>query len=200
MDIDFDGLPPADRYKVLASLITPRPVAWVSTVDHAARVNAAPFSFFNCFGSNPPIVAFAPGNKEAGVPKDTARNIRETREFVVNLVDEVVGEAMVATAATLPHGESELEVAGLTAVPSTVVAAPRIAEAPVALECREWATLEIGSNRLVIGVVHHAFVRDGLLDPETLRLDHSAFAPIGRMAAPDWYCRTTDQFEMERPD
>lgn len=200
MDIDFDRLPPSDRYKVLASLITPRPVAWVSTVDRTGRVNAAPFSFFNCFGSNPPIVAFAPGNKEAGVPKDTARNIRETREFVVNLVDEAVGEAMVATAATLPHGESELEAAGLTAAASTVVTPPRIAEAPVALECREWATLEIGSNRLVIGVVHHATVRDGLLDPETLRLDHAAFAPVGRMAAPDWYCRTSDQFEMPRPD
>ncbi len=200
MEIDFDGLRPSERYKVLASLITPRPIAWVSTVDGAGRVNAAPFSFFNCFGSNPPIVAFAPGNKEAGVPKDTARNIRETREFVVNLVDEAVGEAMVATAATLPHGQSEPEAAGLTTAPSAVVSPPRIAEAPVALECREWATLEIGSNRLVIGVVHHAFVRDGLFDPESLRLDHGAFTPIGRMAAPDWYCRTSDQFEMPRPD
>ena len=206
MEIDFDALAPSDRYKVLASLVTPRPIAWVTTVDGTGRVNAAPFSFFNVFGSNPPIVAFAPGNKspagdgQPAVPKDTARNIRETREFVVNLVDEAVGEAMVATAATLEHGVSEIEAAGLGIAASTVVAPPRIVESPVALECREWSTLEIGSNRLVIGTVHHVHVRDGVLDPETLRLDRSQYAPLGRMSSPDWYCRSGDQFEMPRPE
>lgn len=200
MEIDFDNLAPGDRYKVLASLITPRPVAWVTTMDREGVVNAAPFSFFNCFGSNPPILAFAPGDKEPGIPKDTARNIRESKEFVVNLADESIAEKMVATSASLPAGESELESAGLTPAPSTVVKVPRIAEAPVAFECREWATLEIGSNRMVIGVVHHAHVREGLLDPETMRLNHSEFVPVGRMAAPDWYCRTTDQYEIPRPD
>ena len=206
MEIDFDTLPPADRYKVLASLVTPRPIAWVTTMDGAGRVNAAPFSFFNVFGSNPPIVAFAPGNKSAGgegeaaVPKDTARNIRETKEFVVNLVDEAVGEAMVRTAATLEHGESEVELAGLETAASTVIAPPRIAAAPASLECREWTTMEIGSNRLVIGIVHYVHVRDGLLDPESFHLDHAQFAPLGRMASPDWYCRTNDQIEMPRPD
>ena len=200
MELDFDSMKPGDRYKVLASLITPRPIAWVTTTDATGRVNAAPFSFFNCFGSNPPILAFAPGNKEPGLPKDTARNIRETREFVVNIADEAVADKMVATSATLPHGESELEHAGLTAAPSTVIAPPRIAEAPVAFECREWATLEIGANRLVVGVVHHVHVRDGILDPETLYLDRSKYAPPGRLSAPDWYCHTTDQFEIPRPD
>ena len=206
MEIDFDALKPGDRYRVLASLVTPRPIAWVTTVDGAGRVNAAPFSFFNVFGSNPPIVAFAPGNKSPGgngepaVPKDTARNIRETREFVVNLVDEAVGEAMVETAATLEHGVSEIEAAGLHTAASTVVAAPRIVEAPVAMECREWSTLEIGSNRLVIGTVHHMHVRDGILDPETLYLDRSQFEPLGRMSSPDWYCRSGAQFEMPRPE
>ncbi|NNC89234.1 MAG: flavin reductase family protein [Akkermansiaceae bacterium] len=200
MEIDFDTLSPADRYKVLASLVTPRPIAWVTTVDHEGRVNAAPFSFFNVFGSNPPIVAFAPGNKGPGLPKDTARNIRATKEFVVNIADEAIGEKMVATAESLPHGESEIVAAGLRVVPAAKIEAPRIAEAPVSLECREWATLEIGNNRLVIGTVHHVHVRDGLLDPETLRLDHSAYSPLGRMASPDWYCRTRDQFEMPRPD
>lgn len=200
MELDFDALKPSDRYKVLASLVTPRPVAWVTTVDGEGRVNAAPFSFFNCFGSNPPILAFAPGNKEQGVPKDTARNIRETKEFVVNLADEALAGKMVATAATLPHGESELARAGLSAAPSTKVGAPRIAEAPVAFECREWATLEIGANRMVIGVVHHLHVRDGLLDPETLYLDPGRYAPVGRMSAPDWYCHTTDLYELVRPD
>ena len=189
MEIDFNTLRPGDRYKVLASLVTPRPIAWVTTVDGTGRVNAAPFSFFNVFGSNPPIVAFAPGNKsdagrgEAAVPKDTARNIRETKEFVVNLVDEAVGEAMVQTAASLEHGISEIELAGLTVAPSTVVGAPRIVEAPAAFECREWSTLEVGSNRLVIGTVHHVHVRDGILDPDTLRLNRGEFSPLGRMAS-----------------
>ena len=205
MEIEMDALAPGARYKVLASLVTPRPIAWVTTVDGTGRVNAAPFSYFNVFGSNPPIVAFAPGNRvpagngEPAVPKDTARNIRETREFVVNLVDEEVGEAMVRTAASLEHGESELEAAGLAGTASAVVRPPRIAESPAALECREWATLEIGANRLVVGVVERIFVRDGLLDPETWELDRSRFAPLGRMASPDWYCRTEDQFAMSQP-
>lgn len=200
MEIDFDTLAPGDRYKVLASLVTPRPIAWVTTIDREGIVNAAPFSFFNCFGSNPPILAFAPGNKEPGIPKDTARNIRTNKEFVVNIADEDLAEQMVATSATLPHGESELEATGLTAAASSAIRTPRIAEAPVAFECREWATLEIGSNRLVVGVVHYAHVRDGLLDPKSFHLDHSKFVPVGRMSAPDWYCRTSEQYEIVRPD
>ena len=199
MELDFDAMAPGDRYKVLASLVTPRPIAWVTTTDREGNLNAAPFSFFNCFGSNPPILAFAPGNKEAGLPKDTARNIRETREFVVNIADEALAEQMVATAATLPHGEFELEATGLTPAASSVVSAPRIAEAPVAFECREWATLEIGSNRLVVGVVHYAHIRDGLLDPDSLSLDHTKFIPVGRMSAPDCYCRTSELYKIPRP-
>ena len=200
MELDFERLRAADRYKVLASLVAPRPIAWVTTSDADGVVNAAPFSFFNCFGSNPPILAFAPGDKEPGLPKDTARNIRARREFVVHIADESLAGQMVATSASLPFGESELEAAGLTTAASTTIAVPRIAEAPVALECREWATLEIGSTRMVIGVVQHAHVRDGLLDPDTLHLDTARFRPVGRMAAPDWYCRTGELYKIPRPE
>ena len=199
MELDLSTLRPAECYKVLASLVTPRPIAWITTLDQGGAVNAAPFSFFNCFGSNPPIVAFAPGNKEPGLLKDTARNIRDNREFVVNIADEALAEKMVATSASLPHGESELAITGLTATESVSVRAPRIAEAPVSFECREWATLEIGSNRMVVGTVHYAHIRDGILDPETLHLKPEAFLPVGRMAAPDWYCRTSNQYEIKRP-
>jgi flavin reductase (DIM6/NTAB) family NADH-FMN oxidoreductase RutF len=199
MELDLSTLRPAECYKVLASLVTPRPIAWITTLDQGGAVNAAPFSFFNCFGSNPPIVAFAPGNKEPGLPKDTARNIRDNREFVVNIADEALAEKMVATSASLPHGESELAITGLTATESVSIRAPRIAEAPVSFECREWATLEIGSNRMVVGTVHYAHIRDGILDPETLHLKPEAFLPVGRMAAPDWYCRTSNQYEIKRP-
>jgi len=199
MELDLSTLRPADCYKVLASLVTPRPIAWITTLDQGGAVNAAPFSFFNCFGSNPPIVAFAPGNKGPGLPKDTARNIRDSREFVVNIADEALAEKMVATSASLPHGESELAITGLTATESISIKAPRIAEAPVSFECREWATLEIGSNRMVVGTVHYAHIRDGIFDPETLHLKPEAFLPVGRMAAPDWYCRTSNQYEIKRP-
>ncbi|MGJ8695755.1 MAG: flavin reductase family protein [Verrucomicrobiaceae bacterium] len=199
MTFNLDTLPAGDRYRILASLVTPRPIAWVTTVDSEGRLNAAPFSFFNVFGSNPPIVAFAPGNRDRETPKDTARNIRRTGEFVVHMVDEPLGEAMVATAASLPHGESELAGLPLTTVPTEKIAVPRIAEAPVALECTEHSTLEIGTNRLIIGIVHLVHARDGLFD-EKGYLNHGAYHPLGRMASPDWYARTDTQFEMPRPD
>lgn len=148
----------------------------------------------------PPIVGFAPGDKSPGLPKDTARNIRETGEFVVNLVDEDTADAMNLTSAELEFGVNEIEHAGLTAVPSSMVTPPRIAESPVALECTEWATLEIGRNRLVIGLVHRVFARDGVIDPDTLLVNQDAFRPIGRMQVPSAYCRTRDSFDMPRPD
>lgn len=199
MTFDLEALPPSDRYRILASLVTPRPIAWVTTVDQNGVPNAAPFSFFNVFGSNPPLVAFAPGNKDRNTPKDTARNIRTNREFVIHMVDEPMGEAMVATSATLPHGENELDRSDLATVPSEKVAPPRIADAPVALECTEHSTIEIGTNRLVIGVVHLAHVRDGIMD-EKGYLQESSYFPLARMASPDWYARTSDQFEIPRPD
>ncbi|MEM9080766.1 MAG: flavin reductase [Verrucomicrobiota bacterium] len=107
---------------------------------------------------------------------------------------------MVATAATLDHGTSELAHAGLTTTPSLRVAPPRIAEAPVALECTEHQTIEIGTNRLVLGLIQHIFTKDGLLDPETFHLHQPHWTPIGRMASPDWYCQTTNLFESQRPD
>jgi len=200
MEIDLLSLKPAERYKILASLVTPRPIAWVTTVDQAGRVNAAPFSFFNVFGSNPPLVAFAPGNKEPGIPKDTARNIRQNREFVIHLVPEDLTEAMVSTSAPLPEGVNELEAANLTTTPSLRIAPPRISEAPIALECTEHQTMEIGANRLVIGIVQHIYVKDGILDPENYQLDSSNWAPIGRMASPSGYCRTSDLFEKSLND
>jgi flavin reductase (DIM6/NTAB) family NADH-FMN oxidoreductase RutF len=189
----------ARAYKLLAGLVTPRPIAWVTTQDEEGRVNAAPFSFFNLLGTDPPMLGFAPGDRGPGIPKDTARNLRRTGEFVVNLVDEACAEAMNLTSAELPAGESELAFAGLGTMPSATVAPPRIAEAPVALECTEWTTLEMGGNRLVIGLIRHAYVRDGLLDPATLLVDPQAFRPIGRMEVPAGYCRTGDRFEMPRP-
>ncbi len=199
MTFDLEAIPPADRYRILASLVTPRPIAWVTTQDHEGNLNAAPYSFFNVFGSNPPLVAFAPGNKNSRTPKDTARNIRETREFVIHMVDEPLGEVMVATSAPLPHGESEVDLHNLPTLPSQKILVPRIADAPVALECNEHSTIEIGKNRLVVGIVRFIHVREGLMD-ETGYLQPGKYHPLARMASPDWYSRTSDQFEIPRPD
>ncbi len=199
MELDLEGKHASRAYAMLVSLITPRPIAWVTTLNENGVVNAAPFSFFNALGANPPIVGFAPGDRDDGSPKDTARNIRQNHDFVVNLVDEATAEAMNRTSASLPYGASEIESAGLTAVASSVVAPPRIAEAPASLECAEWGTLQIGGNRVVIGLVRRVHVRDALIDPETLRIRSEEFHVIGRMASPNWYCRTRDRFEMARP-
>ena len=199
MELDLDGKYADRAYAILASLVTPRPIAWVTTLSPDGVVNAAPFSFFNLLVASPPICAFAPGDRADGIPKDTARNIRLGHEFVVNLVDESVAEAMNRTAASLPYGESELKHAGLTAAPSSLVKPPRIAEAPASLECLEWGTLQIGGNRLIIGLIKRVHVRDELFDVNTLRLRLENFHVVGRMASPNWYCRTGDRFEMIRP-
>jgi flavin reductase (DIM6/NTAB) family NADH-FMN oxidoreductase RutF len=199
MELDLEGKHASRAYAMLVSLITPRPIAWVTTLNENGTINAAPFSFFNALGANPPIIGFAPGDRDDGAPKDTARNIRRSHEFVVNLVDEGTAEAMNRTSASLQYGVSELENAGLTTVTSSTVESPRIAEAPASLECKEWGTLEIGRNRLIIGLVRRVHVRDALIDPKSLRIRSEDFHVIGRMASPHWYCRTRDRFEMVRP-
>ncbi len=190
----------ADRaYPILAGLVTPRPIAWVTTLNEDGSVNAAPFSFFNVFGDEPPLVIFAPGNRDDGSPKDTARNCERTGEFVINLVDEALAQAMVRTAASLPYGVSEVEQGQLETTASSVVAPPRITAAPAALECKVHEVQRIGENRLVLGIVHRVQVREEFFDTGTLRVRGERFHPLGRMSVPDWYCRTGDLFEMPRP-
>jgi flavin reductase (DIM6/NTAB) family NADH-FMN oxidoreductase RutF len=199
MMLDLTGPHRDDAYLILSGLVSPRPIALVTTVDAHGRPNAAPFSFFNVLGDSPPIVGICPGDREPGLPKDTALNIRLTQEFVVNLVDEAIAEKMNSCAATLPHGHSELVYAGLTAVPSDMVKPPRILEAPASLECRQHTTIEIGENRLIIGEVLRVHVREGIFDQKTWLIRPENYAPIGRMQSPHWYCRTKDMFEMRRP-
>lgn len=200
MELDIVSQHAHRAYALLAGLVTPRPIALVTTLGPDGVVNAAPFSFFNVFGANPPYCAFAPADREDGTPKDTARNIRHNHEFVVNLVDEAIAEAMNKCAASLPYGVSELQSAGLTTAASSVVAPPRVAESPVSLECVEHSTMQIGDNRLVIGLIKRLHAREGLIDPETWRVNQERLHTIGRMAGPNWYCRTRDRFEMSRPN
>lgn len=199
MELDLTTTYAERAYPILAALITPRPIAWVTTLHENGKVNAAPFSFFNMIGDDPPMVMFCPGNREDGSPKDTALNCRRTGEFVVNLVDEALGEVMVRTSASHPSGVSETEIEQLIVAHSTAIATPRIAAAPAALECKLHDILEIGGNRMVLGVVLCVHVRDDLFDLSTQRIVAQNYHSIGRMAVPDWYCRTDDQYEMKRP-
>jgi flavin reductase (DIM6/NTAB) family NADH-FMN oxidoreductase RutF len=198
MRFDLAALSATERYKLLAGLVVPRPIALVTTHSPDGRVNAAPFSFFNVFAEEPALVVLGLGISSVGGAKDTTVNIRDTGEFVINLVDEPIAEAMNLCAIDFPPEISEIEVAGFDLVPSQKVAPPRIAQAPVNLECRRHVTLEVARERyLVIGEVLVAHVRDGLIDPATLRVDRDAYALIGRLFG-GGYVRTHNRFEMPR--
>ena len=200
MLIDFAVLPAAERYKLLVGTVVPRPIALVSTRDAAGRHNAAPFSFFNVFSHDPAIVVLGIEQRRRGAPKDTVANVRATGEFVVNLVDEAMAEAMNVCAIDFDEGVDELIEAGLTAAPSATIAAPRIAESPVALECRLMQELRFGGDgarSLVIGEVQAMQIRDGLVDAAG-RVDTRALNLVGRFGGGGAYVRLTDPFEIER--
>lgn len=200
MLFDFAELPPRERYKLLVSTITPRPIAWIVSQNSTGRLNAAPFSFFNAFAGNPPVVGIGIGSHEPDRPKDTRANILETKQFVVNLVSEQVAEAMNITAIEFPREVEELKQAGLTTAPSVHVKPPRIAESPVAFECELLQIVELGGESgLVLGKVLAMHVRDEfVLDERKHYIDTPNLKLIGRMHGTGWYARTSDLFEMPR--
>jgi flavin reductase (DIM6/NTAB) family NADH-FMN oxidoreductase RutF len=197
MQLDFQELTAPQRYKLLVSLIVPRPIALVTTTSQSGLVNAAPFSFFNVFCDEPPVIILGIAERANGALKDTARNIIQSGEFVVNMVDKQIAEAMHACATDLPSEESELALAGLTEAASVVVKPPRIAESPASLECKLHTKLELGTYNLFVGQVHMMHARDGLIDPKTLRVEMSSYQPVGRLFA-NRYCTTDDQFVAEK--
>jgi flavin reductase (DIM6/NTAB) family NADH-FMN oxidoreductase RutF len=198
MLFDLAALSASDRYKLLAGLVVPRPIALVTTQSADGRVNAAPFSFFNVFAEEPPLIVLGLGISLRGGAKDTTMNILATGEFVINLVDEPIAEAMNLCAIDFPPEISETEVAGLDLLPSQKIAPPRVAQAPVNFECRHYETLQAASERhLVVGEILIAHVKDGVVDPATLRVDRDLYAPIGRLFG-GGYVRTHDRFEMPR--
>ncbi|HIC67704.1 MAG TPA: flavin reductase family protein [Paracoccus sp.] len=188
--LDLTGLAPIDRYKLLTAVIVPRPVAWVTTQDRSGRVNAAPFSFFNLFGQDPALVILGLENHRDGSgPKDTARNIADTGEFVVNIATPEFLQAMVGTAAAYPADVSEPEVLGLGLARSMHVAPPRLSAAPAAVECRLRDTLRYSAERdIVVGEAVALAARDGLVDPERMHVDWGGVFPIARLFA-DRYAR-----------
>ncbi len=200
MELDFTTLDAPSRYKLLTALVIPRPIALVTSRNPDGTINAAPYSFFNAFSHDPPLVVLGIEHREPGIPKDTGANIDREGEFVVNFVDEALAEAMNICAVDFPAGMSELAPAGLHTAPSNRITTPRLREAPAALECRLFTLLRIGRTRqLVIGEVVAAWVRDDILDPTSLRLDLARYRPVGRLFG-HLYCRIRDVFPLRRMD
>ncbi len=198
MKFPIDTMDMAQSYKLLASVVVPRPIALVSTLDESGGVNAAPFSFFNLIGSSPPMVVLGITNKPEGAPKDTRANIVRTGEFVVNLVHSDLADAMNTCAIDFPAGVSELAAARLTAAPSVRIAAPGLNEARVRLECRLHSVVEIGDNKIVLGEAVFLHISDEFVDGER-RVQAEKLELIGRMHGGGWYVRTTDLFDLPRP-
>jgi flavin reductase (DIM6/NTAB) family NADH-FMN oxidoreductase RutF len=199
MLFDFHQISGKERYKLLVSTVTPRPIAWVVSQDAKGIVNAAPFSFFNAFSGDPPVVGIGIGSRKPGQAKDSRANIRETGQFVVNLVSEETAEAMNVTGIEFDPGINELEQAGLTPLPSSRVKPPRIAESPVAMECELLQIVELGESGLVLGRVLAIHVRDeAVIDASKCSIDTPKLNLIGRMHGSGWYVRTSDLFELPR--
>jgi flavin reductase (DIM6/NTAB) family NADH-FMN oxidoreductase RutF len=200
MLFDMETLEAQNRYKILASTVTPRPIAWVTTRSEDGVVNAAPYSFFNALGHDPPTLALGLLAGK-GRFKDTATNILATGEFVVNLVSEKNAEAMNVTCIDAPPEIDEIALAGLTPAPSHAVRPPRIAESPVSFECRVLSSLVTGPRQtIVIGRIVRAHIDDAFVqDRERCYIDTPALRLIGRMHGSGWYARCTDLFEMARP-
>jgi flavin reductase (DIM6/NTAB) family NADH-FMN oxidoreductase RutF len=199
--LDVATAPVLDVYYALVGIVTPRPIAWVTSVDLEGRVNLAPFSFFNAFGANPPVVVFSPTLRRDGTRKDTLKNVEATGEFVLNAAVVDLAHQVNLSSKELPHGESEVELTGLTVKPSLKVKPPRIAETPINLECKVREIIPIGngpiSANLVIGEVLVFHIDDRLLDANG-KLDPRKYVTIARLGG-DWFCRATDLFEMKRP-
>ena len=196
--VSFADLEPRERYKLLCATIVPRPIALVTSVGSDGVVNAAPFSFFNVFSEDPPLIVLGLQHKAEEARKDTTRNIADTGVFVVNLVDEALAEGMNVCAIDFPPEVSEIEGAALALLPGVDVAVPRIAQAPFALECRRTVSLAFGPQReLLVGEVLRLHAREGLIDAGRLRVETDAYHPVGRLFG-DGYARQRDRFELKR--
>jgi flavin reductase (DIM6/NTAB) family NADH-FMN oxidoreductase RutF len=197
---DIAAMPKPESYKLLASLIMPRPIAWVVSRDLAGAINAAPFSFFNILSSDPPLVAvsFAAAPDREG--KDSLANIRTHNEFVINMVSEELAPEMNITATNAPRGTDETKLAGLDLEPSTLINVPRIAASPIAFECKLFQAIDLGThNAIILARIVYAHVRTSAFkDLAKLHIDPHQLRLIGRMHGAGGYCRTTDLFTLER--
>jgi flavin reductase (DIM6/NTAB) family NADH-FMN oxidoreductase RutF len=200
--IDIAKLPFQEAYKILLGAVAPRPIAWVSTISASGITNLAPFSFFNGVCSNPPAILFCPSNPVDREVEDTLRNVRETRQFVVNMVNELNAEKANLTSATYPFGVSEFEAVGLTPLESVVVRPPRVAESPIQLECELIQIVPVGepqpgSGNVVIGRLVYAHILEEAWNSRN-HIDISKIKPVSRLAGND-YAPVREVFTLQRP-
>ncbi|WP_245330293.1 flavin reductase family protein [Bradyrhizobium sp. AS23.2] len=196
VQFDFEKMDAPERYKLLLATVLPRPIAWVTTRDAAGAINAAPFSFFNVFGSDPATVGIGIGSKGPAEPKDTRANIRSNEQFVVNLVPFALAEQMRVTSIAFPKGVEEPKEAGLSLAPSMRIEVPRVAEAPVSMECTFMQEIALGSFSLVLGRILMVHVKDdAVTNAARQHVDAEKLDLIGRMEG-GWYTRTRERFEM----
>ena len=194
-EVNFDDITSYERYKLMASLIVPRPIALVTTLGANGVVNAAPFSMFNMIGEDPPILMISINRLQDGQLKDTAANILHNGEFVVHMSDEAIAQKMHACGNNFPSNVSELAAVGFTPVPSRTVKPPRIAEAPIAFECVLHEKLETPSRYVFIGRIKWLAARDGLIDTQAWRVNLKDYRPVARFGA-SFYTRTDDRFAI----
>ncbi len=196
MDFEVDKVEPRVIYNLLIGLVAPRPIALVTSRKETGGLNAAPFSAYNYLCTDPPVVGIGVTDRPGGgfVPKDTARNIRRTGEFVVNVVTEDLMKQMNVCATDFPAEVSELEMAGLGTAESKMVGVPRLREAHAALECVEHATIEIGRSRIILGRVVGMYVEDQFVDPAGPYIRAEEMHAVGRMNGLGSYVRTRDAF------
>jgi flavin reductase (DIM6/NTAB) family NADH-FMN oxidoreductase RutF len=197
---DITAMPKGDSYKLLASTILPRPIAWITSHAADGTVNAAPFSFFNIVSSDPPLVAISFSAAPDREGKDTLANIRATGEFVVNMVSRDLAEAMNITATNAPRGTDETQLAGLELTPSVKVAVPRIADSPVSFECTHYQTIEPGGSSTIVlaRIVYAHVLTEAFENIDRLHIDPRKLDLIGRMHGSGGYCTTRDIFHIER--
>ena len=200
MQFDMAALAPQDRYKLMSSSITPRPIAWVTSQSKDGVRNAAPYSFFNMMAADPPLVVLGLMARPDGSYKDSAANILATGEFVVNMVSEDDAPTMNFTCIDAPPEFDELEAAGIATLPSVSVAPPRIATAPASMECRLFQAIEVSAAAtVVLGEVITMHIEDRFVDPKRLHVDTLGMKLVARMHGAGWYTRSTDLFQLERP-
>ncbi len=193
---DFADLSPKERYKLLIGAVVPRPIALVTSIDREGRVNAAPFSFFNCLSADPPILALGVEYRSDGRSKDTGRNVKETQAFTVNIVSHAMMEAMNICAVPFEPTVDELEEAGFTQRPGAKVACPGIAESPAVFECRHYITLGIGNSReIILGEVVQAHIHADVIDQAKLYVQADMLDAVGRMGG-HGYVRTKEVFDL----
>ncbi|WP_413853451.1 flavin reductase family protein [Albidovulum sp.] len=199
MDVDFSAISGADKYRLLTNFVGPRPVALVGTRAAEGHNNAAPMSFFNVFSHEPPIVVLGIQTRGNGKEKDTVGNIRRTGEFVVNMVDMSIAEAMIVCGVNFAPDVDEVAFAGLTPVPSVQIDVDRIAESPCAFECRLERIIDYHRRVLIVGEVMHMHVHDRCLDAQRRYVNPATYQPIARLHA-DTYITSDRQFELKKPE